>query len=235
MSTFLQLCQDVARESGTVPNIGEPSTTTDQSGRLLRIINWTASAYADIQRHKNYWRWLHADFSGETISGTREYSASAMSVSTRFSRWIFHGEQGDNLFTTYKASEGQDTEGFLTFVDWANFRRKFAIGSAVSDTGKPAYVTVNDQNELVFYPTPDAGYTVRGVYYKSPQTLSADDDVPEMPEDFHIAIQWRALMLLGAYDEAPNQVPNWTAEYFKVMQDLRSHQLPRIRQAGALA
>lgn len=235
MSTFLQLCQDVARESGTVPNIGQPSTVTGQEGRLSRIVTWTASAYTDIQRHKSHWRWLHADFSGQTISGTRTYDAAAMSISERFSRWIFQGEEADNLFSIYKTSEGQDTEGFLTFIDWSRFRREFMVGSAATETGNPGYITVNDQNELVLYPTPDAAYTLRGVYYKSPQTLTVDADVPEMPEDFHIAVMWRALMLMGVFDEAPNQVPNWTAEYYKVMQELRSHQLPRVRLAGALA
>lgn len=235
MSTFLQLCQDVARESGTFPNVGDPATVASQSGRMLRLISWVKTAYEDIQRHRNDWRWLHADFSGQTISGTRTYDSAAMSISDRFSRWIFQGEEGENLFSIYKTSEGQDTEQHLNFMNWHEFRRERMVGSAASDTGKPTHVSVNYSDELVFYPTPDAAYTVRGVYFKSPQILSVDADTPEMPSQFHDAIRYKALILMGGFDEAGDQMPFWSAELFKLMEELIKHQTPRIRTAGPLA
>lgn len=235
MSTYLQLCQDAARESGTVPNIGEPTTTTGASGRLLRITKWVTEAYNDIQRQRNTWRWLYEDFSGSLISGTREYNAASLGITSRFSRWVSEGPRGRDLFTIYLPADGQDTEGFLQLKDYRDFRVTAGVGSNVSLEQKPVWITIDPKNQLQFYPTPDAAYTVRGVYYKGPQTLSSDADVPEMPEEFHQIIVWRALMLMGTYDEAFEQYPIWKTEFDRLMDQLTDNQLPRIELPGPLA
>lgn len=235
MSTFLQLCQDVARESGTVPTIGQPVTTSNQDGRLLRVINWTRDAYKDIQRKRRDWRWLFADFSGQTISGTRSYDSAALSISSRFSRWVHQGEGGDNPFTIYKTSEGQDTEGFLHFMEWDDFRRIALVGSEATRTGPPIYISEGTNRKLYLHPIPDAAYTVRGRYYKSPQILSADGNTPEMPEEFHEAIMWRALMRMAQFDEAMEQLPIFTKEYMRLYEDLVQHQTPMFMRAEPLA
>ncbi|UWQ30259.1 hypothetical protein [Leisingera sp. M523] len=235
MSTYLQLCQDAARESGTVSNIGQPETTENQTGRLLRILKWVTKAYEDIQRSQNAWRWMHADFSAETVAAVQQYDAEAMGINERFSRWVVHDDDGDNQFSIYKTSEGQVTEGFLNFVDWAWFRRNLMTGGQASKQDKPYYFSIDNENKLRLWPTPDAAYTVRGVYYKAPQSLAADADTPEMPAEFHDVIVWRALMLLGQFDEAFNQIGGWNAEYTRIMGELRLHQLPRIQVRSTLA
>lgn len=235
MSTFLELCQAVAQESGTVSNIGQPETTTGQTGRLLRIMGWVTDAYKDIQRRQNAWRWLHRDFSGETIIGVGDYNASAMGISERFSRWVFSCDGVDNLFTIYETAAGQADEGFLTFKDWGDFRRNMLVGANATETGSPIYVTVDPQNKLRLWPIPDGEYTVRGMYYQAPQVLAIDGDVPEMPEQFHDLIKWAALRKLGMFDEAFEQLPSWTAEYSRIMGELNGNQLPRIKLGGTLA
>lgn len=235
MSTFLELCQKTAEESGTIPNLGDPTTTEDQTGRLYRIIGWVREAYEDIQLHSSKWRWMNADFSGQTISGTQNYNASSLGITERFSRWLIAGPKGDNLFTVYKTADGQADEGHLDFWDWSRFRRELMIGSRATETGKPQIVSVNDNNELVFYPIPDAEYTIRGRYRKSPQSLSADNEVPEMPAEFHAAIKWRALMFMGVYDEATRQNPEWERQYDKLIAQLTSDQLPMFNLGGPLA
>ena len=235
MSTYLEMCQDAARESGTVSNIGQPETTTGQTGRLLRILKWVTLAYEKIQREQNAWRWMHDDFSAETVAAVQVYDAEAMGISERFSRWVVYDDEGENQFSIYKTSEGPETEGFLNFVEWTWFRRHLLTGGEATRQDKPCYFTIDTANRLRLWPIPDAAYTVRGVYYKAPQKLTQDDDIPEMPEEFHEAIVWRALMLLGQFDEAFAQYGPWKSEFDKAMDDLRLHQLPRIKLPGALA
>jgi hypothetical protein len=235
MSTFLKLCQDVAKDSGTVSTIGQPQTTTGQTGRLLRIMGWVTEAYEDIQSEQNAWRWMQADFSGPAVATVQEYNAEALGITERFSRWVIYGEDEENLFTIYKTALGQSDEGFLTYVDWPYFRRNLLVGSAATRQDKPVYFTVDNTNQLRLWPTPDDAYTIRGVYHKAPQTLADDGDIPEMPEEFHDTIKWLALMKLGVFDEAFNQLPSWTANYGKAMSRLIGHQLPPLKMQSTLA
>lgn len=199
------------------------------------MVNWTRDAYRDIQRKRKDWRWLFADFSGQTISGTRSYDSAALSISSRFSRWVHQGEDGENAFTIYKTSEGQDTEGFLHFMEWGDFRRIALVGSEATRTGAPIYISEGTDRKLYLHPIPDAAYTLRGRYYKAPQVLSADGDTPEMPEEFHEAIMWRALMKLAIFDEAAQLTPYYTNEYSRLIEDLIHHQVPRFTRAEPLA
>ena len=235
MSTFLELCQDVARESGTFPTIGEPATTAGATNRALRVVNWTRTAYNQIQRARREWRWLRTDFSGTTTAGLQTYGPAAMGIDSRFGRWVHFGENERAAFTVYLTATGQADERFMEYIEWEDFRNSVLFGGAASTTGYPQYISVNDQRELVLYPTPDDAYTLKGRYVKGLQTLSADADVPEMPEQFHEAIVWKALMLLGQFDEAFNQDPLWRMNYNEVFDALIHDQLPDVLTAEPLA
>ena len=94
MSTYLQLCQDVARESGTVSGT-YPTAVASQTGRLLKIVEWTAQAYVMIQNLHADWRWMQKTFSGTTTSGTGKYTATSWSI-TDLRDWL-----RDNRVTGY--------------------------------------------------------------------------------------------------------------------------------------
>lgn len=231
--TFLELCRAVARDSGTVSSLTSPATVTGQTGRLQRVVNWTAEAYGDIQRHRNDWRWLRKEFSGQTIASVRRYALNT--AAERFSHWVFEDEKGNPTFSIYKTSEGQSTEGWLTYVPWDEFRRRYLFGSEADRTGKPGYITVDEAQQLALAPIPDDIYTLRGEFYRGPQILAADGDVPEMPLKHHEAIKWQALMLLGTYDEAPEQLPLWSSKLQDHIDALTAKHTPRIVVAGPLA
>lgn len=235
MTTYLQLCKDTARDSGVIPTLDTPETVVGQTGRLARIVFWVRDAYNDIQRHNDTWRWLEAEFSGSTIANVQSYDSTALSIASRFSQWIHKVESRENFFSIYETAVGQTDEGLLSYCDWSTFRRIYMVGSAASDTGKPTYITVAPDNKLYLHPTPDKEYTLRGRYRKAPQTLSANADVPEMPEQFHDLIKWRALVLLGIYDEAFQQIPAWEINQNKLMEKLEISQLPQPEVCGPLA
>lgn len=235
MTSFLDICNDVARESGTFPDDPALSATASQTGREKQLTEWVKEAYETIQRSQPSWRWLHADFSGSLLSGTRNYAASALGISERFSHWVLWDEGDNSLTTIYKDSEGQNYESHITYVDYGTFRRVYGTGTHASATGKPTVFSVNYSDEMVFYPTPDAGYTVRGVYYKSPQLLSGDATEPEMPEGYHRLIKYGALVLLGTFDEVTVQSPAWRMAYATILSELQYNQLPRMWHPGALA
>lgn len=235
MTSFLTICNDVARESGTFPDRPALSTTVDQTGRKYDLVEWVKQAYEDVQRSQRAWRWLTTEFSGETISGSREYTASDMSITERFGHWVPFNEFNERSVSIYKTSEGQAKEQRLQFVDQSVFRSRYGMGAQATQTGRPTCYTIDNQNRLAFYPTPDAAYTVRGLYYKSPQVLATDAEDPEMPDQFHRLIQWDALILLGTFDEAFNQLQLWERRSMSLMSHLIADQSPTIRKPGPLA
>lgn len=235
MATFLTLVQETAEESGTFSNIGNPESLSGLSGRELRVKNWVARAYRDIQRSKRNWKWLEADFSGTTTSSTQRYGSADLSISERFSNWIPLDHDQMQTFTVYLTSEGQATESFMRFIDWHEFRRTYLTASNSDDSGKPTVFSIDPDQKVTLYPIPDGDYTIRGLYRKTPQVLSDGADVPEMPEEFHDIIKWKALEYLGIFDEAFDQLPAWRSMYKDMLVQLHAHQLPQVRMPGPLA
>lgn len=233
--TYLELCQEVARESGTISTIGLPASVTGQTGREARIVSWVDMAWNDIQTTRENWRWMRLNFVGQTVANVRNYQWDALGIASRFSHFVYQGEDGDNLISLYKTSEGEGNEGLLSFVEYNEFRRTILVGASEEQTGHPRLYTINDQGSLALHPIPDDVYTIRGRFHRAPQALVNDSDVPEMPAQFHRAITYRALMLLAQHDEAQLQYQFAASEFNRYMDRLEQHQLPRFTLAGALA
>jgi hypothetical protein len=53
-------------------------------------------------------------------------------------------------------------------------------------------------------PCIDGPYTVEGSFYRTPQILAANTDIPILPEEFHYLIVWKALEDLAAYVGNPS-------------------------------
>lgn len=228
---YLQLCQKVARESGTISGTA-PSAVTNQTGRLLKIVNYVNDAWLAIQNHRNAWQWMRAEFSDKvTIAGTARYTATGWDL-TRFRAWVIDNPAtGYQPLSLYKQSEGVSSEGPINFISWQLWRGRYGRGSPATDStyrNQPSEYSVSPALELCLGPIPDAVYVVRGEYRKSAQTLSANDDTPEMPADFHDLIVQYALELLAGHDEAPAAFANSKAAKSVIYANLEREQLPPI-------
>lgn len=236
MATFLALCQAVARESGTFPNVDtDPQTTVSQEGRLLRLVYWVNDAWGEIQREQRLWRWMQAEAIGDMVAGANGYNGSALGVSARFGEWLPFADGTDCQVSRWDPEIGRSDEGFLPFVDWMQFRQVYLSGANAEKTGKPAVCSLSPNGELTVFPKPDKAYKLRCPYRKSAQQLAGDGDVPEMPGDFHDAIKWKGLVYLGMFDEATEQKAEWQSKYGRVMGHLRSSQLPSVSFGASLA
>lgn len=231
--TYLELCQAVAEESGTVTSLPAPSAVTGQTDRLLRIVRWVRDSWTALQVERSDWRWMKASFSKSATSGTKSYSASDWSLDARFAEWADLATQSLNQWSVYKTADGQDQERNLIFVPWDRFHATFLIGTY--DNGSPVYFSISPDDEVYLHPTPDDTYTVRGWYQKSPQILAADSDEPEMPSRYHDAIKYRALIRLCIFDEEYEQVPGFELLGSPYESSLLNSQTPAVRMGSALA
>lgn len=207
--------------------------TTGQTGRALIIVECVKKAYTKIQRMERRWFWLEDSFDGALTASVRAYSASDLGITERFGGWIFQGSDGyEETFSLRDTAIGYADEGFIRQVDWPVFRRNFKIGEELLRTGRPSYVSVSPQRKLEVHPVPDQSFNLRGTYYKSPQILAADGDIPEMPEHFHELIYYEALALLARHDEAYDLMVTYQRSAREMYTELRMDQAPRLRNTG---
>ena len=234
MSSFLQLCQDVARESGTISGT-QPTSVSSQTGRLRKVVQWTNKAWEDIQNSRPDWRWMQGELEdGEITASTARYTSASFSL-TRWADWIVDLEthDSDQIWTIYKQSVGVSDERPLRWIDWLTWRRRYGRGE--QEENYPVEYTVSPAGEICFGPIPDTTYLVSGLYHKSPQALSADGDTPEMPSRFHRLIVYKALILLAEHDEAEVQIATANRGARELMAALERDQLPPVRFGEALA
>lgn len=231
MASFLTLVKDVERESGTMSTL--ITTTVGAAGRHLKFVTWVQQAWEDIQRERTDWSWMKARFEGTLSSGLDTYDPSLVGA-TRWARWE-HFTPGGQDFSVYLTSAGRSDERWMQEREHSEFERTCRFGSNYGTQGYPGIVSVDPAGKLLVWPVPDAAYTLRGAYWKAPQALSADGDIPEMPERFHAAIRLRALLLMATHDEALDQVPVWTADYARINRAMVQDMTPWMHPARPLA
>jgi len=235
-TTYLALVQKL-RQEAEVAGTG-PTTVTGQTGQLGRLVTWTTDAYKEIQNRFTNWRWLRSTFTVNTTSGDDSYAPidctddRLTATISRFSHWWLLDEYGYPNVKIYLSSGGVGGERWLTYLPWPSFRAIYKIGT--QNNGAPAHFTVDPRNNLVLGPKPDAVYVVSGEYQMGPQILAADDDVPEMPGQFHDLIVYRALARYGMNSVAQEAVARAEVEGNRMLRALEANQLPQLGIAGPL-
>lgn len=230
--TYLELVQTLAREGGTTGGASSISTVAAASGRAAKLVAWVADAWRDIQNESEAWLWMRHEFEGPTLVNLDSYAGSALGA-TRLRRWLVsQNHEADSGVTIYAAGDVAN-EGGLLWLSWDVFRRSKLLGTQTP--GAPRYVSIDPQRNLRLAPKPDGVYTIRGEYIRAPQTLVADNDAPEMPEEHHHAIVSRALDYLATDEESAWQKPAWSMRARRHLDDLRRDQLPRLAFPGPLA
>ena len=215
---YLQLCQAVARDSGTVSGT-QPASVSSQTGRLQKIVELVAEAWNRIQLDRPNWRWMWTDFTGATLAGTGSYTPAALNL-TRVRRW----DTDADALTVYLTATGVSDEHPVTFMEWAEFRRKYRRGEQTAN--RPVAWSVNPSNNAIeLGPVPDDAYTLNGAFWKSEQTLAANTDIPELPAEHHRVIKWLAVALLHGMDEGLPASAIATGHYRSYLDKLERNQL----------
>lgn len=213
MATFLQLVNDVERESGTVQQARRLSTVVSAQGRQEKIVEWVRQAWTEIQGARTDWTFIRQEFSHALTSGVAAYSASDLGI-TDFDGWLPEtGEQErGSVFSLYDPAIGVGDQSRLRAIPYRAYRDSWAFGGP--QVARPCVVSIGFDRKLNFGGQPDKAYTLLGMYRKQPQLLAADADVPAgIDSTYHRAIVWRALMLLGNHDEAVTQIQTAQGEY----------------------
>lgn len=227
MSTFLQLCQKLARESGTAPS-GQPVSVVGQTGRLAKLVGWVSDCWVQIQDSRADWRFLRKQFLNALSIGTIAYTNLSWNL-TDWGEWIGDRLDGptEQPISIYDPAIGTSDEGPLYQMDWPQFRALYLVGAQVNQ--RPANYAIGPDGSFNVGPPPDKAYAIHGEYRRDSQVLTGNTDVPICPARFHDVILWRALRRLNARDEAAFAMSAAGVDELGLMDSLARDQLPRVR------
>lgn len=217
--TYLELVRELARATGTLrtadPVNSEIATLVDADDHLADLARWIRKSWVSIQ--------LQSDWSFMIKSGSVDISQpSVVSLTTEiadFSRILPYRGRWINVGDRERAH-------LIHYDQWERYKQLYR------SPGRPRFFTITPQDEMAVLPEPDVEYNLSFDYQKTAQELSADSDVPELPEQFHDVIVYRALVKYGGFDEAPAQLQRAVAEHQELMTQMHRRFLPEYRVIG---
>lgn len=225
---FLALCQRT-REICGVSGTG-PASVLNQTGEMLRVVNWVADAWREVQMWQP-WGWMVGDFSFTTTANKREYTPADVGLADQLN-WHL------DTFRCYLTSAGVAGEQFLVDVDYDWYRDVYQFGSMNTRADRPIQFAIKPENQaIVLGPMPDAaGYTIYGKYQKSPHTMSGNADNPDgLQEQYHMMIVYRAAMKYAMYENAPEVLADARSNFQFLLARLQDDWLPDLEIGGPLA
>ena len=207
----LELCQRIRQEAG-IGGSG-PVTTLAQTGELKRVVDWCDSAWQEIQkRHKWDWMWQATTV---TIGAGTYFAAGTIAAD----RYVKEG--------TYRDGTRMD------YLPWAVFRERYPVSRI--DDGTPTVWTIRPDKAFAVNAMPAADQTIDVERYTNPVALTADASIPGMPEEHHMAIVWKALLLYANFEEAGVTRATAQEEYRRHLSELGMSELPDCTFGEALA
>lgn len=229
---YLQLAQRLRRKCRVIGS--GPSAVTGQSEEYQRLLDFINEAWMIIQRKHKDWRWMRKSASCATVQGQPTYSPTTDFSLTDFGYWALDYRQ-DDTFRNYVTATGLSSEIFMSVVDYDDWRNRYLFGALRTSYSRPIEIALAPNNALAAGPIPVAGYTIVGDYYSVPSEMSAAGDTPGMPSQFHMAIIYRAMMLYGAGESAPEVYDDGESNFKTIMAQLELDQLRRMTLGGSLA
>ena len=208
--TFLELCHRLRDEVG-----GDgrgPVTVVNQRDEYLRVVNWVRDAWLEIQGWRPDWQWAMAQASIPVEADQQEVDAP------------------DDLQDWDAASARFDGRR-LEVLDWRAFSRL----PAVTRGDMPTRVTASIGGTLLLDRAPVAPGTLTFDYWRTPQRLEKDEDVPRLPEQYHMLIVYQAAIQMGYFTNSPNLVESAQRNADRLMSGIAMTQLPRPAIQGPLA
>ena len=229
MSTFLVLCQDMARDVG-IPGTGPSTTvTTTLSEEEISVIRYINQADQDIQSRWFDWDFLWSEASITAISGTSTLSSS----NTGFPGTSTIGPLGNWKLDSIVWDKSSDSYQILEYEEWNEYRENYKYGTVDSDV--PEVFTIKPDGNLDLYPTPNSATVVSAEYWRTPVVMStvispatnADDNVSAIPARFHKIIIARAKMYYAENEDAPEIMVGSLSEFEDLLDKLEADQLVR--------
>lgn len=217
---FIALVRRLASECGVSGSQAgnTPPTVIGQVGELGRLVNWVNDAWREVQGiHK--WDWLWERPTITVLAGT-----NSVATDVPASRWL-----KDSALRPVPTSDGD----WLEFLYWDEFRVLYGAQS-LAQTKSVNVWSIRPDNAFVVNATPEVDTAITVERYRNPTRLVIDTDEPELPEDLHMLLVYKAMVRYANFDEAGAQRKSAQAEVIRMEADLRARCLPELRMGGPI-
>lgn len=212
MATYLTLCQDAVTEAGISDTA--ISSVLAQQGLAKKMVGWVARAWVDIQVSAD-WRFMAAK-KPHVLTLASNYSMVTLAFAD-----IRKLDRGARRCLITRGSATKP----LNVIEREEWDARFA--GILIPAGFPDWVML-DGDVLRYTPAPSvAGDVVSLGYYKTPQILVANTDIPAgIADDLHDAIKWRAVHKYAKHDVSESIKRDAREEYSRLISRMRRVYLP---------
>ena len=229
---YLKLVQRLKRKcrvSGGMPG----SLQNSPAEETARLADWINEAWMDIQLTRPDWRWMRGTVTFATAQAKPSYSlAEILTLDPTFTSF---GNWKADSFRNYATSAGPASEIYMDYEPYDVWRDTYQFGGFRYAYSRPINFSYSPDFSICLGPVPVAGYTVLGDYFKDPSEMSLDADTPGLPDQFHMAIVYRAMMFYGMSEAASEVFQEGESEFKRMMARMALHQLDTVQMGGALA
>lgn len=212
--TYLELCKELVSELGIAGGTG-PTTVVNQTGTLGNVCRWIRQANNDICVQWKNWRFLWTEYNEMMQAGVQAPPVPGTPAGVKVRQW----DRSSIYLNKYTNSPVQ-----LEFVPWEVFRAQYGFG--VPAAGQPFVFTVKPDNTLIVDRPVDAIYAITGEFWRRAKMLAADNDVSDIPDEYHRLIIATAAVKYANKEDAPEVISGMEAEMINLMDKLQSDQLP---------
>ena len=216
MSTYLVLCQDMARDVG-IPGTGPSSVgASGLSEEETAVTRYVSQADQDIQSRWFDWDFLWSEATITVTTATSSLVSGNAGFPTDLGNWKLDSFVYDKTSADYI---------ILEYMRWNEYRDMYKYGTIAEDL--PEVYSLKPDNSIDLYPTPSATSSISNEYWATPTALAADDDISAIPPRFHRIITARAKMYYAENEDATEIMAGALAEFEDLLDKLEADQLPR--------
>ena len=229
---YLQLVQRLRQECA-VSGTG-PTTVINQTGMAGLLVSWINSAWVEIQGLHNNWNWMREPFAFDTAANVGDYlpatTTNTLTGQLMTDLRFWHKD----TFRAQRTSIGVQDEQWLVEWEYQIFRNTYRFNLQVP--GRPVVFAQKPNGKAIMLgPLPDQVFSITGEYQTRATSLVADTDEPEMPEEYHLMIVYKAMQSYGLYEAASEVLSRGQIEYQKLLTQIEREQLPDVYLGNPLA
>lgn len=218
-----------------------------QRGEFARVAQWIRTSWDELQVHSADWFFRWREFqvpldAGYTTFGINPQSAASLpklaigqmtliranGQATRLQH--LHVDFFRERFGARQQQGATADGGFTTLA-----QSSFPTGglSPAADRGYPSAFTILPDRRVRFDRALIEDSDLQGRYQVPTQSLAADADIPNMPEEYHNAILYRALVKYADFEEATGLRQTSRDHESHWLNAMRRDLLPQIKVGSA--